>query len=71
MQTGWYGNKTQMIDQGAKKYADNLSCVTIDDIERLIKVIKAYENDNDTYNADVNRCRLNYVIERAAKEGVK
>lgn len=71
MQKGFEGNKTQMIEMAAKQYAARLECVTISDLQSLIDRIDSYEKDNDVYNADLNRCRLNHVIERAAKEGVK
>lgn len=71
MQKGFQGSKALMIDKSARQYADRLDCVTTGTLTRLLDNINAYEKDGDVYHADLNRCRLNYVIERAAKEGVK
>lgn len=71
MQAGFEGNKTQLIDREAKKYADSLEFVDIYDLLKCIENIISYDVDNDAYNRDRWRSKLNYVIERAAKEGVK
>ena len=71
MQKGFYGNKTEMIDKAAQDYANRLDCVDIWAIQECIDRIIQYSRDKDTYNEDRWRANLNYVVERAAKEGVK
>lgn len=72
MQTGFEGNKTAMIDRDAQRYAESLSHVDIWEIQECIDKIIHYEKrEKDNYNGSRWRSRLNYVIERAAKEGVK
>jgi len=68
MQKGFEGNKTEMIDKGAQQWASTFDCVTLDLLEDQITKVRRSEN---AYQKSIGYSRLNYLIERAAKEGVK